>query len=211
MTTQRARIAKVIIAEREVECLMMPNGEFRIAVSQVHHLLPKLITQNNATREVKALLGKDSHYSSTERVASELHSKTVQTITLDQFTRVLIAASKKGDVTASEMCHSLVGASLASIVSSAFGIKFTQEQLTQWVEARDTHKKTFPLLTRWLKEDGCDNYGKAVNIFKAKAGLPRLTVDDYTKDELFQANASERMYDRLRIKGMEHDAALELL
>lgn len=57
---EKARVTTVQIGNLKVEGLMFPNGDFGIAVSQVIKILPNSITQNHATRQVKALLGKTS-------------------------------------------------------------------------------------------------------------------------------------------------------
>jgi hypothetical protein len=77
----KARVSSVTIADRPVECLMLPDGSFRIAVSQVWSLLQLSTIPTNATKDVKALLSLETHYSSTEKVTSELHSQAVNTIT----------------------------------------------------------------------------------------------------------------------------------
>jgi hypothetical protein len=85
MTTSKARSSVVTIAGQEVECLMLPNSEFRISVAQLSRLLPDFITPNHATKQVEALLVGEVHYPTTEKVVSDIHSRAVNTITLDQF------------------------------------------------------------------------------------------------------------------------------
>jgi hypothetical protein len=214
MTTTKARTATVTIAGQEVQCLMLPSGEFRIAVTQVWSLLQLSAIPTNATKDVKALLGGEVRYSITEKVSSDINSQAVNTITLDAFGLVLVAAAKKGNKLANEMCLRLVGASLIAIVSAAFGVKFSQEKVVQHVEFREVHTKGFhPKFTRWLKQDGVtgSKYAFVVNNLKRQVGLPLVSVDDYTTAELATLNLAEQMYDRLRTKGMTHTEALALV
>jgi hypothetical protein len=210
----KARVSSVTIADRPVECLMLPDGSFRIAVSQVWSLLQLSVIPTSATRDVKALLSLETSYTSTEKVVSELNPKPVNTITLDQFSLVLVAAAKKGNTTANEMCLRLVGASLQSIVSHAFGVKFTQEQTVAYVASRTEHLRNFhPRLTIWFKADGSRDrdYPRLVNQFKAHADLPAKPVNEYSDEELRLANTAETKYCAYRKVGISHEQALRYL
>jgi hypothetical protein len=205
MTTTKALIAKVkFAADLEIECLKLPDGSYGIGVSQITSVfsLPK----NHATREVKALLGKDI---SLPQTTSELNSKKVNFVTLQQFVSVCRALDKKGNVIAGRLIEIHLEASFTSIVAGGFNDKFTQDDLAEQVELRMVHKKTFPLMTRWFHLDGVTNYGLEVNRFKRSAGLPIKSVDLYSKYELFEANASEHYYDKMRTRGMSHLEALD--
>jgi hypothetical protein len=207
MTTTKAIIAKVkFAADLEIECLKLPDGSYGIGISQIASVFSFL--NKNMSREVKALLGNDISFLKTK---SELNSKDVNYITLPQFVSVCIQMLKKGNALAERLLEIHAEASFTSIISSAFGDKFTQEDLAEKVELRMVHKKTFPLMTRWFHSDGVKNYGMEVNRFKRAAGLPIKSVDLYSKYELFEANASERTYDKMRTRGMCHTEALALV
>jgi hypothetical protein len=211
----KARVSSVTIAGRDVECLMLPDGSFRIAVSQVSQLLPEFTTPNNALRELKALLGKDSSLlNTTEKILSELHSQAVRTISLEAFSAVVLELGLRGNETAKDMLRSLSGASLQSIVSHAFGVKFTQEQTVAFVASRTEHLKNFhPRLTIWFKHDGAKDkdYPRLVNEFKAHAFLPAKPVSEYSTEELQLANTAEAQYHVLRKAGMTHEQSLRYL
>jgi hypothetical protein len=211
----KARVSSVTIADRAVECLMLPDGSFRIAVSQVSQLLPESVRQNQASRDLKALLGKDSQFdNTTEKVLSELNPKEVNTITLEQFLYVLNKSAFKGNETAQEMLLSLSGASLLSVVSDAFGVKFTQEQTVAYVASRTEHLRNFhPRLTIWFKADGARDrdYPRLVNQFKAYADLPAKPVNEYSDEELRLANTAETKYCAYRKVGISHEQALRYL
>jgi hypothetical protein len=200
--SDKARVSSVVIAGRSVECLMLPSGEFRIGVSQLPGLLSSLSTserQDNLARDVQRILGKSSENVQTLKVASELNNRPVTTITLEQFRSLLVKLTTKGDATAIEMLDNLADASLISIVNHAFGVVFEQHKVVEYVASRFEHYRNFhPRFTAWLKLDGCKNYGRAVNMFKLRAGLPIKPVDEYTNDELLLLNKAEEKYHTLR-------------
>ena len=212
MTTERARITTVkFAADLELECLMLPDGSFGIGVSQIASVFS--IAKDHATRDVKALLGKGS---SLAKTTSELHSRPVNFITLKQFTSVCLELTAKGNEIARRFMAIHVEASLISIVSYAFGVKFEQEQMVEYVESRETHRKLFhEIFTSWLKSDGCSSgldYMKRLSSFKKACGFPgNLSVNDMTEEQLEKLNLKEQFYNMLRAKGMGHDDVLNLI
>jgi hypothetical protein len=207
---EKARIAKVkFAADLEIECLMLPDGSFGIGVSQIASVFSFL--NHNLSRDVKALLGDSFQFLKT---TSELNPKVINYITLQQFVSVCRALDKKGNELAGRLIEIHLEASFTSIVCSAFGVKFTQDDLIKKVEFRSVHLKGYhPKFTRWLKQDGVTGmeYGVRCNELKRKVGLPLLPVDDYDKDELAKMNLAEAMYDRLRCKGLNHEDAFDLV
>jgi hypothetical protein len=209
---EKAKVSSVIIAGRYIECLMLPDGSFRIAVSQVSQLLPEFTTPNNALRELKALLGKDSSLlNTTEKILSELHSQAVNTVTLETFNAVILELGLRGNETAKDMLRALSGASLLSVVSDAFGVKFTQEQTVEVVFRCTEHLNIFySTLTVWWKSDGAEQseYSQLVDEFKLCANLPAKPVSEYSTEELQLANTAETIYCAYRRIGISHEQAL---
>lgn len=208
---EKARIAQINLFGDIVESLMLPNGDFAFGVSQIARLFPDSVTQNNATRQVKALLCKDC---SLLKVSSELSSKPVNIIILEDLEKLIVALAKMGDKKALELTFNLVGLSLVQLCSDAFGVKFEVEQRQQWVKFRAAHKKQYhPKLTRWFQSDGCQGieYGKRMNVLKAHLGLPIKTIDKYTEDELDRLNEAEVEYHVLRRSGLNHFDAIKLI
>ena len=60
MTVQKAEIVTITLGDAPIECLVMPDGSYRIAFAQVARLFG--MPQKNASRDLKALLPKDSAY-----------------------------------------------------------------------------------------------------------------------------------------------------
>lgn len=79
-TTVKAIVATVKIGHCEIQGLMLPNGDFAIAVPQVAELFS--IPQKNSSRDFKALLGNNFSFLTTK---SELHSNPVNILSLSEF------------------------------------------------------------------------------------------------------------------------------
>lgn len=57
--TEKAKVAIVKLGSIQFEGLLLLSGEYRMGVTQVARLFPDSVTPNNATREVKRILGED--------------------------------------------------------------------------------------------------------------------------------------------------------
>lgn len=220
MTTEKARISTVTLGNIEVEGIMLPNGDFGILVQQVAKLLPNSVTQNNATRSTKALLDKNNPLLKTkvDRSDSDVayHSRELNYIKIIELEKVIVEASIKGDPDAIELNRQLVGLSLTQLWSDAFGVKFEQEERTQYLANRQEHLKAFhKRLTKWWKIDGCQSgnaYRDRVIEFKLAIGLPEyVSVDDYDYSTLAIINTKETQYDCYRDCGLSHEAAIAKL
>lgn len=210
MNTEKARVASYNFAGTTLEFLHLPDGSFGIAASQFskHFSLPT----KHGSRKVKSLLGNDIPL---PKVASELNSNKVTYLTLEQFELAATRLAFEGNKLAQAFVSDCVGLSLIQVAHDAFGIKYEVESRSRWTKFRAQHKKQYhKYLTRWLKADGCKSqkeYSKAVNIFKASAGLPIKSVDEYSEDELDALNIAELEYNMARKLGCSHLDAMKVL
>lgn len=209
----KAQIADVKFGKRIIQGLMLPSGEFAIAVPQITGLLPNLVSQTHASRSLKTFLGKDFQFAKT---TSELNPKAVNYISLLDLERLVVAAARLGDKEALDLACDLVGLSLTQLWSDAFGVKFEQKERTQWLEDRDEHRREFhKRLTPFWQLDGCENgveYAKRVIEFKAYAGLPTdISVSDYDSKQLRRMNEAETIYCTLRKANFSHQDAISRL
>jgi hypothetical protein len=95
MTTEKARIAKVkFAADLEIECLMLPDGSFGIAATQVTETLGLQPANGHSSRDIKALLGKEFQPA---KVATELNPNKSVVLTLEQFALVCVKLTAKGN------------------------------------------------------------------------------------------------------------------
>jgi hypothetical protein len=92
--TQKAVIASVDFGYTKIEGLMLPDGSYRMGVSQVANLMPNSIKLSNASRYIKALIGNDCQF---VKMKSGLNSKLINTLTLEQFEEIVHKATLKGD------------------------------------------------------------------------------------------------------------------
>lgn len=206
----KSQIADVKFGKRIIQGLMLPSGEFAIAVPQIVELLPNLVRQNQASRDLKAFLGKDFQF---DKTTSELNPKAVNYISLIELEKLVVIATSRGDADALLLNLDLVGLSLTQLWSDAFGVKFEQKERTQWLEDRDEHRREFhKRLTPFWHLDGCESgvdYAKRVIEFKAYSGLPiDISVSDYDSKQLRRMNEAETIYCTLRKANFSHQDAI---
>lgn len=146
---QKAVVAQVVVGNLLVEGLMLPNGGFAIAVPQVIKLFPNSVPQNRSAKQLKSLLGIDfpSH-----QVKSELNSKAVNIILLEDLEKLIVTLARKGDEDAIELTINLVGLSLNQLFSDAFNIKFEQQERQNWLKIRQQGKQIRRTLTDSIKD-----------------------------------------------------------
>lgn len=212
MSIITAVVTEVPIGNTLVEGLMTEDGAFYIGIPQIAEKFQFIKT--NASREVKALLGKEFQFL---KLKTKLNPKPVNAIPLTEFERLVLELSLKGNKLAQELSRILVGLSLHQLFCDAFGIKFEKEDRQQYLKERFRHQKHFhPYLTRWLKQDaGGDNsavkWAKEVNHFKTACKLPLTGVDTWDYDLLATLNRAESGYNMLRIAGLRHDQAIAVI
>ena len=98
MSVTKATTATIVFLGTELKVLLMPDESFRISVSQVYNA-GFLATPNNATKETKAILGKDFPLL---RVASDLNTNPVNTLTIPEFERLVVKLALAGHAKAIE-------------------------------------------------------------------------------------------------------------
>ncbi len=151
MKLSKAKVAKVQLGELTIDGLMMPNGEYRIAVVQLVGLI--LASQNHATRDLKALLGKDF---TPTKVQSELNSNKVNTMSISEFHRALVLMSSKGKGEAKEVATNMVLSlgelSLTELFNDAFDVANTEDTRHRFLKARMFGKVQRRKFTDSIKE-----------------------------------------------------------
>jgi len=189
----------------QMDVLMTENQELYVGVSQFESI--SSVPQKNASRDLKAILGKDSQFL---KLKSDLNPKTVNAVPLEKVSEVLFALAMKGDIKAAFTLKMLLGLAVTQLAYDAFGVKFEVEERANFVKAFAQHNKQFhPLLTTWLQIDGITTtYGTEVNLFKASAGLPLQPVKDYDDVNMQKMNKAEIEYNMMRKIGMTHAVAL---
>jgi len=157
-TTVKAVVAPVQIGNLTVNGLMLPNGDFAIAVPQVAELFQ--FDTNQASRSIKSLLGKDFQF---DTAKSELNPKAVNILSLTEFEVLILELVIRGNEKAIAFQRNLVGLALIQLFNDAFGIKFEQTDRQTWLKERQDGKFYRRSLTdaiKYLIERGKQlNYG----------------------------------------------------
>ena len=132
---QKAKVSKVSIGLIEFNALLVETEsgsvEFTIGASQVAELFST--TPNNATRDLKALLGADLQLL---KIKTEIHPSAVNTISFKQFEAVILELSIKGNPIAIELARSCIALSLQQRACDAFGLVFEKSEREAWLSAR---------------------------------------------------------------------------
>ena len=156
--TLKAIVAPVQIGHITIDGLMLPNGDFAIAVSQIAEMFS--VPQKNSSRDFKALLGNDSPFLT---VKSELNSKTVNILSLTEFEILTLELVIRGNEKAIAFQRDLVGLALIQLFNRSFGIKFDEIDAQNWLKERQDGKYYRRSLTdavKFLIGQGEDlNYG----------------------------------------------------
>ena len=207
--TQKAVITQVQIGSLTIDGLMLPNGDYAIAVPQIAEIIGT--GKETASKDLKRLLGESFRPS---KMKTELGNQLINVVSLLDFEIIIAKLDRAGNKAAQDFRDSLVGLSLHQLFSDAFGVKFNKEERDRWLKARQTHRKQYhSCLTNWLNVDGVKgkNYGVQVNLFKVQADVPLIPVDEYDSDDLLKLNNAEVRYDVLRRTGMNHQEAIKFL
>jgi hypothetical protein len=131
----KAIVAPVDIGHQIVDGLMLPNGDFAIAVSQVAELFQ--FDLNQASRRIKSLLGKDFQF---DTVKSELNPKAVNILSLTEFETVALELALRGNEKAIAFQRDMIGLALIQLFSDAFGLKFEKINRQEWLKDRQDGK-----------------------------------------------------------------------
>jgi hypothetical protein len=217
---EKAVVAQIDFGYTKIEGLMLPDGSYRMGVTQVTKLMPTLATQNNATREVKALLSKESLLF---KLKSELNSQPVNTISIDQFIQLIknVVIQKKNEE-AINLLMILAEESIERRFNHAFGVKCTEEDYNKLLTIRWKRLLARRDYTDVLMERHIDLYGTkpipedykvwTVKVNKALFGCQQFKCnrDNMTTDQQEMITDFERTVKRFALK-YDHATPMELI
>lgn len=129
--TQKAKVAQVDFGFTKIEGLRLPNGDYRMGVSQVAILLQ--FDRNQASRDVRTLLGKGFQFDKTK---SELNPKPVNTIKISDFMIILVELTGKGNPIAKELLLALAEESIERRFNHAFDVKCSEDEYNERLKIR---------------------------------------------------------------------------
>lgn len=147
----KAIVAKVKLGNIEFEGLMLSDGSYRMGVSQLSLILPNSVPPKNVSRTLKRNMGEDFPFL---RCTSELNSKPLNTITLDQVKEAIKwAAFQKQDQEAQKLIDALMQETLERRFDNAFDKRQSEEAYNQRLSQRMQGKAV-----RWDLTDSIQAY-----------------------------------------------------
>jgi len=180
-TTKKAVIAQINLGALAIEGLMLPDGSFAIGVSQLEAL--NLVRQNQASRDVKALLGESFQF---DKAKSELNPKPVNIIKLPDFEKLVSKLAQAGNKPAIDLCVLLIGLSLHQLFCDGFNVKFETNERQEWLKARLVGKQVRRTLT-----DAIAEYLERNNCSPSERKYMYANVSDRLNRLLFGASAKQ--------------------
>lgn len=157
----KARTVTFIYAGSTIDGLLMPNGDYRIALSQVSSLLLK--SRKLSVKQLESLSGMS--FKSHEKVKTDLGRNKSVTISLDEFSDVCLQLALSGNEYAQVIAKVSVQFTLIQAFEVALGIERTNTEGQRIYEALLASKKARRGLTDMLQKvyriTGCfPAYGK---------------------------------------------------
>jgi len=185
----KAKVAEIDYGFAKVQGLMLPSGEYRIGVSQIAEFLQ--LDKTIATREVKALLGKDCQL---DKVYSELNPKPVNTVDLKQFAEICLKLAIKWNKTAEAFCLAAIEETHERRFDKAFDKKQSEEEYNARMKARMEGK-----ITRRHLTDAVADYIKRHNITGNKAIFYYKQVTDKIYEGLTGIKTTKKLREKLDV------------
>ena len=185
----KAEITIVPIGVLSIEGLMNDSGDFGVGLPQVSDNFS--VPHKNASRDVKALLGKDFQFL---KWKTPLNPKEVNVIPLERWSDLVFELAIKGNEKAIALSRALQGLSWHQIFCDAFGKKFEAEDRQRWLETRLSTKHDFRPLTDMLKKYGFNEskeYARFVWAFQSKLGIESGTRDELDMRTLVQLQGTQ--------------------
>ena len=180
----KAIVTTIHYAGLEFEGLMLPDGNYAIAVSQAFKLLDPSVLLRNQLRKVKSLLGKDI---SVLKISSEINSNKVNILTLDLYSQLLMKLAFTGNELAQNFLLASTTEKLERVFDKAFDIVREEREREARFAARLSTKATFRPMTDQLKRLGFTEsweYGKFIRIFQETLDIECGTRDLQPLDKL---------------------------
>lgn len=155
MTILRAEVANVNMGSFSMEGLMDENKNYYVAVVQLVTL--NLIPPNRSAKQLEAVVGK-GFQSHVVQFKTDIHPKAINAIPLIYFEEVLFNLAIKGVEPAINLSRQLIGASLTKLFCIAFKQKFDDDDIREYLEARQSGIRTRRNLTNAIDDWHKTNY-----------------------------------------------------
>ena len=150
----KAVVATVDLGFEKIEGLMLPNGEYGVAIPQIAKSFR--INQNTASRDLKRLLGEDFRPSKTK---TELGNQSINVVTLEGFVKIIRALDRKGNDVATAFIDAILQEGLERRFDRAFGKKISDDERNQLVALRMKRIMARKLWTDTLRDRSLELFG----------------------------------------------------
>lgn len=129
--TMKAQVATIDLGFAKFDGLMLPSGEYAIAVPQIASLIQS--TQNYASQEFKRLLGEGFNPS---KQSIEGTKALVNVVSLQTFTKILYAKAKQGNAIADSLVGAMLDEGFERRFDTAFGKKVSEAEYNERLALR---------------------------------------------------------------------------
>jgi len=137
---KKAQVIKFLYAGVELEGLVLPDGSRMFGLSQAASL--NLVPPNRSAKQLRGMTGMD--FPSHQKVKSDLNSKAVNCISLEDFKALIRWADKQGNELATRIVDASVHLSLDIAFDNALGLERTtrdyQADFEAMVESKDVRR-----------------------------------------------------------------------
>lgn len=181
-TTKKAVTAKVNLGFAVIDGLMLPNGDFAVAVPQVCEIFSFL--NKNASRDIKSLLGDSFQFLKTK---SDLNSKAVNILTLDQFKQVIKVLAGRGNKIALAFVDAIFDEGLDRRFNRAFDIKTSEDEYNERIKFRVLRVETRlewtdVMMKRHIEIYGCKPEPKKYAYWTKRVNMALFGVPNFNYD-----------------------------
>jgi len=129
--TRKAVTLTVDFGFTQVQGLMLPDGSYAIAVSQIAELIGA--SKNTASRNFKRLLGEGFRAS---KVATDQGNQRINAVPLDVFIDLLYALAKQGNPTADAMARAFIHETPRRRFDTAAGLRVEESEYNAQLKQR---------------------------------------------------------------------------
>jgi hypothetical protein len=152
--TTKAVVATVDLGFEKIEGLMLPNGDYGVAIPQIAKSF--CINQNTASRDLKRLLGDDFRPS---KIKTELGNQSINVVTLEGFAKIIRALDRKGNTIANAFIDAILQEGLERRFDRAFGKKVDEDERNQLIALRMKRIMARKLWTDVLRDRSLELFG----------------------------------------------------
>lgn len=181
-TTKKAVTAKVNLGFAVIDGLMLPNGDFAVAVPQVADVFQD--NRNTFSQSLKRLLGEDFK---PNKAKTEFNKNYVNILTLDQFKQVIKVLAGRGNKIALAFVDAIFDEGLDRRFNRAFDIKTSEDEYNERIKFRVLRVETRlewtdVMMKRHIEIYGCKPEPKKYAYWTKRVNMALFGVPNFNYD-----------------------------